>query len=88
MRAASSNILQPTPRERRSNGVAFWRRAPADFEFWDRQRTNLTSLLQVPGIREWWYSDQNFFSHEFRNEVNRRVAVQHDAAGEPPAAAT
>jgi hypothetical protein len=40
-----------------------------DSEFWDRQRTNLASLLQVPGIRVWWHRDQSFFGHEFRNEV-------------------
>jgi hypothetical protein len=55
-----------------------------DSEFSDRHRTNLLSLLQRPGIREWWQSDQGFFSEQFRNEVNRRLAAQQGAAADEP----
>ena len=56
------------------------RRGVVDFEFWDRHLTNLLSLLHLPGIRQWWQNDQGFFSDQFRNEVNRKLAAQQGAA--------
>ena len=43
--------------------------------YWtERAQTTLRSLLQLPGVVEWWRSDQSWFTEEFRNEVDRLLA--------------
>jgi hypothetical protein len=58
-------------------------RGAVDSEYWaSRRQTGLGSLLQLPGIRQWWERDQDFFGNKFRDEVNRQLAAQQGAAAD------
>lgn len=58
------------------------RRGAVTPEFLAGRHSALRSLLQAPGIRQWWKRDQAFFTSEFRNEVNGQLAAQEGAAAE------